>query len=85
MKTLASILFVTLMIVLFGINIQNRQKAYEKKLHFLIQTTSFWEVTDYTNNYNIDSLGCIHFVNHDSVPVVICGTFIIKPNKIENK
>ena len=84
MKTLTSILFLSLMVGLFGINIQNNQKADEKKLHFSIYTTSFWDVPDYTNKYIIDSLGCIHFLNHDSVPVVICGTFIIKPNKISN-
>ena len=85
MKTLASFGIVLIIMALFFINISNNEKANELKLPFLIHTTSFWDITYYTNNYTIDSLGCIHFINQDSVPMIICGTYVIKPNEISKE
>lgn len=76
MKTFGIILTISFALILF-LEIKKQNDAREKKIKYSV--SSLFELTDYTNAYEIDSLGCVHYYSEfDSCEVVTCGAFKIK-------
>lgn len=79
MKTLVSLIIFLMFLAYLMINKAALIKAKEQNLKYQINCPLTLNIPDFTKEYKIDSLGCIHFINQDSVPTIICGTYFIQP------